>query len=151
MRKSILFVLLASLLLNACNSVGEIEAHEAWARPAMTGSNDAVYFLLHNHTLQDDELVSASSNVAEAVELHKSMAGADDTMQMVMQPSVPLPAGAELEFAPGGLHIMLIGLKQDLRAGDQFVVTLHFKNYKDIVLQVHVQENAGMNMDHSAP
>jgi len=61
---------------------------------------------------------------------------------MIPQESVPLAAGAKVEFKPGGLHVMLIGLKQDLKVGDQFELTLHFKNHADIVLKVIVKEEA---------
>ena len=139
------------VLLAACSAAGEMEAHEAWARPAAQGGNGAVYFLLHNHTLEDDELTGVSSDAADAVEIHESMAEPDDTMQMVMRPSIPLPAGGELKFEPGGYHLMLVGLKQDLNMGDEFKVTLHFKNHADIVMTVRVQEADGMDMEHPAP
>lgn len=151
MKPKYLIGLAAMALLSACSAAGEVEVHESWARPAAMGGNGAVYFLLHNHTLQDDELTGASSDAAEAVEIHETRAGQNDTMQMMMRPSIPLPAGEELKFEPGGYHLMLVGLKQDLNVGDEFKVTLHFKNHADIVMTVRVQESDGMDMDHPAP
>jgi hypothetical protein len=144
MRKLLFVLVLGTFLVSAC-SPGDIESHEPWARAAMTGENSAVYMLLHNHSDQADELVGASSDVAEAVELHLSQMGPNGEMQMIPQSSIPLAADEEVEFKPGGLHIMLIGLKQDLQIGDRFEVTLHFANHADIVLTVEVKE--GMEMD----
>ena len=68
--------------------------------------------------------------------MHLSQMGANGEMQMIPQASIPLAAGTKVEFKPGGLHVMLIGLKQELKVGDQFEITLHFKNHTDIVLNV---------------
>jgi len=112
----------------------------------MQAENSAMYMLLQNHTPQDDELVGASSDVADTVELHKSMMDSNGTMQMMHQDSVPLSAGAEVEFAPGGLHIMFVGLKKDLKVGDRVEVVLHFKKHADISLIVPVQDAQGEQM-----
>jgi copper(I)-binding protein len=70
-------------------------------------------------------------------------------MQMNLQTSIPLAADAEISFQPGGLHIMLTGLKQDLNIGDMITLTLHFKTHADMVLSVPVVDAAGTDMDHS--
>lgn len=51
---------------------------------------------------------------------------------------VDIPAGHEIQFEPGSYHIMLIGLTQELKAGDHFEVTLHFEHSEDLVIEVHV-------------
>lgn len=139
--------LLIVLTLSACAPAAtDIEASEVWARTGMAGGNSAVYMVLVNGTGTDDELLSASSDVAEAVELHESKMGDNGEMQMIPQTSIPLATGEKVTFKPGGLHIMLIGLKQDLKAGDTFEVTLHFKNHEPITLVVTVQDMQGMDM-----
>jgi periplasmic copper chaperone A len=141
MKRILIFVLLSVMMSSACTPAAtDIEASEVWARTGMAGGNSAVYMVLVNGTSADDELLSASSDVAEAVELHISQMGPNGEMQMIPQSSVPLAAGAKVEFKPGGLHVMLIGLKQELKVGDQFEITLHFKNHTDIVLKVIVKE-----------
>ena len=149
--KRILMIVLAGMLLSACGAAGDIKVKHPWARAASMGGNSAVYFELHNGLSQADELIGASSDVAEAVEIHLSSINADGVMQMAKQDSVMLDAGAEVDFAPGGLHVMLIGLARDLKAGDQFEVTLHFKSHADIVLTVTVQEMEGMDMPGHMP
>ena len=51
-------------------------------------------------------------------------------------------------FEPGGLHVMLVGLKQDLKTGDEIEITLHFKNYQDLPVRVPVQDTPASEHDH---
>jgi copper(I)-binding protein len=76
--------------------------------------------------------------VAGAVELHMTMMN-EGNMQMAPQQEVPVQAG-KTEFKPGGLHVMLIGLKQDLNPGDTFSLTLDFATAGEMSLQVTVSE-----------
>ena len=141
MKRVLMLVVLGTLLLGACAPAAkDIEASEVWARTGMAAGNSAVYMMLANGTDMHQELLFATSDVAEAVELHMSQMGANGEMQMIPQASIPLAAGAKVEFKPGGLHVMLIGLKQDLKAGDEFELTLHFKDHADIMLKVIVKE-----------
>ncbi len=141
MKRILIFVLLSVMLLSACAPAAkDVEASDVWARTGMAEGNSAVYMMLVNGTSADDELLSASSDVADAVELHLSQLGENGEMQMIPQASIPLAAGTKVEFKPGGLHVMLIGLKQDLKAGDEFELTLHFKDHADITLKVIVKE-----------
>lgn len=146
MNRVLVSVLIVVLLLTGCTAPAEgIEVHEAWARPTAAGENGAVYFILHSS--EPEELVGASSDVAEVVELHESrMSG--DVMQMRQIQSIPFGAGEEVVFEPGGLHIMLVNLKQDLKAGDEIRVTLHFKNYEDVLLLVPVQDTPSAEHQH---
>jgi periplasmic copper chaperone A len=140
-------ILTGVLLLSACGTEKGIEIHEAWMRPAGQGENGAVYFVIHNHSPQADELIGITSDIAAAAEMHESkMSG--DIMQMNQVESVLLEAYAEIEFAPGGLHVMLVDLRNDLKVGDQIEVILHFKNFEDIKVTVPVRETAVPEEDH---
>jgi copper(I)-binding protein len=156
MKKFFLTLFLAALFLTACgsNMPDEITAKKAWARSAMKGGNGAAYMLLQNGTRVNDELIGVSSDVAEATEIHLSQIKADGTMEMTPQESIPLPARSEVEFKPGSYHVMLIGLKRDIKADDEISLTLHFKNYEDLTLNVPVRdaENmGGSGMDGHMP
>lgn len=73
-----------------------------------------------------DKLVGASSDAAASVELHThKMEGGVARMRQV--DDVPVPAGQKVEFRPGGLHLMLVGLKRPLKDGEQVAVTLRFE------------------------
>lgn len=141
MKRILIFVLMSVMLLSACAPAAkDVEASDVWARTGMAGGNSAVYMVLVNGTDMHQELLFATSDVAEAVELHESKMGDSGEMQMIPQASISLTAGAKVEFKPGGLHVMLIGLKQELKAGDEFELTLHFKDHADITLKVIVKE-----------
>ncbi len=63
-------------------------------------------------------------------------------MQMRQISSLPIGGKESIEFGPGSYHVMLVGLKQELKAGDELQITLHFKNHEDIRVIVSVQEMA---------
>ena len=105
MKRILMIVTTAALWMGACAPAAkDIEASDIWARTGMAGGNSVVYMTLVNATGADNELLSASSDIADAVELHMSKMGANGEMQMIPQASVPLAAGAKVEFKPGGLH-----------------------------------------------
>jgi copper(I)-binding protein len=125
-----------------------IEVVDAWARQApmmppmgqMSGGtgNAALYVTLRNVASDPDTLLGASSAAAEHVELHETIREGDVMrMRPVAKPEVP--AGALLEMKPGGLHIMLINLKHDLRPGERVPVTLTFAHAAPVSLEVPVR------------
>ena len=135
---SIGMVLILVGLVAAC-SAQALSVKNVWARPGNVDNNSAVYFVIDNPTAADDVLLSASSTVAQAVELHESMMDGD-VMKMVPQENVPVPAREQIQFKQGGLHVMLIGLTQDLNPGDHFTVNLNFEDAGEITLDVEVKE-----------
>jgi copper(I)-binding protein len=141
MRRFFAAIFLAGILLNACRAATGIEISSAWTRPALQDGNGAVYFLLQNHSAFQDELTGVSSEASQAVEMHESqMEG--DVMQMRQILSIPLRGKESIEFGPGGYHVMLVSLKQELKTGDEIQITLHFKNHGDLQVTVPVQEIA---------
>ena len=141
MKRNIIIILIAALLLSGCGSKKGIEVHSAWMRPAAKGENGGVYFELHNHGTTPDELTGVSSDVAVVAEIHESKLEGD-VMTMNMLSSLPIEAKADIAFEPGGLHVMLIDLRQDFKVDDEFMVTLHFKNSEDITFHVLVRDVA---------
>ena len=146
MKKVLIFVLAGMLLLSACGAPmnDAVEAKDAWARSGLQGGTSAAYMMLSNGTAQDVSLIGASSEAADAVEVHLSSMGENGVMQMQQQESVLLPSKKMLELKPGSYHIMLIGLKQDLKVGDTITVTLHFEGYEDVTLTIPVKDAADM-------
>ena len=133
--------LLAILLISACGAPpGEMTIQNAWARPAASGDNGAAYFIIENGAGFDDTLLSVSSDIAVATEIHMSMMMDSDMMTMQEQESVDVPDGKSVEFKPGGLHVMFVELNQDLKVGDTFMLILRFENAGEIKIQVEVKE-----------
>jgi periplasmic copper chaperone A len=108
----------------ASAQTGQIEVNNAWARATPGKSNiGAAYVTIRSPTA--DRLVAASTPIAQKAELHTmEMSG----MVMKMRPiaGIDLPAGQKVTLGPGGTHIMLMGLKEPLKAGQSFPLTLNF-------------------------
>jgi copper(I)-binding protein len=122
----------------------------AWTRPSLPGApNTGAYALLLNLTGQDDTLVSASTPVDTATELHEMIMGANDVMQMrPVEGGITVAAGGATELKPGGLHVMLIGLKTDVPEGSTVPITYTFASGTAIMLDVpvHAPPESGMAM-----
>jgi hypothetical protein len=149
MRKFFAFLAILVFSLSACGGEKGLEVHDPWVRAAAQGENSAVYFVLHNHSNTADELLSAECDCAQNTEIHMSMEDSNGMMQMSPVESVALAAHSEVNFEPGGLHIMLIALQHDLKVGDQVTIVLHFKNHPDLKVTVPVQEGQEMPHGHS--
>ncbi|ALN83524.1 hypothetical protein LC55x_0219 [Lysobacter capsici] len=76
---------------------------------------------------RDLRLIGARSDVAQNTEVHE-MAMQGQMMRMREVTAVPLPRGQAVALAPGGYHVMLIGLKRPLSAGEQVTLTLVFED-----------------------
>ncbi len=85
----------------------------------------AGYFTLTNSGEKDYQLVAVESVSAGRIELH-SHQHVDGVMKMRREAQVPIPAGAEVVFAPGGLHLMLFDLTPGPQTGQQLDLTLIF-------------------------
>ena len=143
MKRVLILMMTGVSMLSACGgNTSGIEVRDAWTRPALQDGNGAIYFVIQNNSAEADELTGVGSDVAVAVEMHETnMEG--DVMQMQQVASIALPGNTKVELAPGGLHVMLIGLKQDLKAGEEIEITLQFANHDDLTLTVPVQELPG--------
>lgn len=120
--------------------IARIEVADAWARPTIgQGKTSAAYMTIANKSDTGDLLKSARTPKAKSVELHQTTMGADGVMQMrKIEEPVPIEAGASLVLKPGGTHLMLLGLEDALKAGEQLILTLEFANagYIDVVVPV---------------
>ena len=109
----------------------------------MAGSgNGAAFFTVTNNGTEADRLVSASTAVAHVVEIHEIK---DNNGMKEMRPlenGLAIPAGETVLLAPGGYHIMMIGLTQDLTEGMTFELTLTFEQAGEVVVNVPVQRAA---------
>lgn len=134
-------VLVSGFMLTAAVAsaqTGQLAVDNAWAR-ATPGKSDigAAYVTIHSPTA--DRLVAASTPVAKKAELHTmEMSG----MVMKMRPisSIDIPAGQSVSLAPGGMHIMLMGLNQPLKAGQSFPLSLTFAKAGTRTVNVAVEK-----------
>jgi hypothetical protein len=147
---------LGLLLLAACSggpAGPQIKIDDAWARSSpMAAGNGSVYLTIANHGSEADAFVGASATVSEAVEIHE-MVMEGDVMKMrpVAGQRLEIPAGGKVELKPGGLHIMLLGLKEKLEVGKTVEIKLKFEKSGEQTLMVEVRsgEPEGMQMQHN--
>jgi len=122
---------------------GDLVIEHAHAR-ATKGNmpNSATFLQIANKGKADDALLSASSAIAERVELH-TMSMEGDVMKMRAVDSVDLKAENTISMKPGqGPHVMLFGLKKSLKAGDNFPMTLTFRKVGAVEVSVEVMDIA---------
>jgi len=122
---------------------GDIAIDHPFATPSLPGtSNGAAYFAaLENTGTAADRLASATTPVAARVELHTMNVDAKGVMRMREVDGIALAPGAKIGMKPGsGMHLMLIGLKEPLKAGTSFPMTLRFDRAGSVDVSVVVQE-----------
>jgi periplasmic copper chaperone A len=131
-----------SILSAAAAYAGEIAVDNPFARasagPAKVG---AVFMTLKNSGAADDALVAAESPVAARAELHMHVMDGD-VMRMRQVASIDVPAGGTVSLEPGGLHIMLIDLREPLKQGETLPLTLTFAKAGKVTVQVPVKSPA---------
>ena len=114
-----------------------------WARASTPGAkNAAAYVTIMNHGIKSDALIGVVSDVSAKVELH-SHKNDSGVMRMRQIVSVPVPAHTVAELKPGGDHIMLMGLKRPLKAGDHIMLRLSFQSGATETLKFMVMKKGG--------
>jgi copper(I)-binding protein len=119
-------------------AVGDLVVENAWARESVTRTG-AVYLTVRNGGDQDDRLTGVSAEVADKAMLHSSVMQ-DGVMRMSPVDAVEIPAGGEAVLEPGGLHVMLIGLKAPLEEGKSFALTLEFENVGEVEVMTMIED-----------
>jgi copper(I)-binding protein len=119
--------MLAGLVFSASIFAGDIQVEDAWARATAPGQDTAGIDLTIT-SKQAATLVGASSAACKTVELH-SMTMTHDTGMMKMREveAIDLPAGKRVNLGESGYHLMLMGLKSPLKAGEIVPFTLDVK------------------------
>lgn len=126
--------------------VGAIQIEHGWARPSAT-ANGAIYLEIENTGAAPDKLVAASTPAAAKAELHTHLMEGN-VARMRPVDAIEVSPGSATVLRPGGLHIMLMGLKAPLKDGDSVALTLTFENAGKVDLTVPVQRSAGGGMNH---
>ncbi len=147
---------LATLSITAAfghgSTAGDIEIKHPYATPTPAGAvNGAAYIAtLENTGKQPDRLLRASSPVAARAEIHTMSMYAAGVMRMREAGEIALAPGAAVKMRPGdGYHVMLMGLKQPLKEGDSFPMTLEFERGGRAEVKVIVQvPKAGAMAEH---
>jgi copper(I)-binding protein len=137
--------------------VGGVEVRRPWTRPAQAGMNGVGYLTLANVGAKPLKLVAVESPAAQSVSVHQSSQAHGVMSMRAVTSGLTLPPGAKVEFAPGGYHLMLMGLKAPQALGGKTPVTLVFEGGLKVKIDLSVEAGppkpgldpmAGMSMDH---
>jgi len=130
------------LLLAICSISLPVGAEEsvrvldAWARASILASRPgAAYVTIESAS--DDRLLGVTTPAADHVMIH-AVESDGDISRMKHVAVLEIPAGQRVTLAPGGMHMMLMGLQDKLREGATFPMTLSFEKAGEIIVEVAV-------------
>lgn len=135
-------------------SIGDLAISNYWARMSFGHAvNSAGFLTIANGGKADDVLIGASSPISKRTELHTHIREGNVMKMRRVEGGIELPAGKLTALAPGGYHIMFIGLEKPLAKGDQFPLTLTFKKAGKITLTMTARKmiprgSHNMMMEH---
>jgi periplasmic copper chaperone A len=139
---------LLTLSATAALAGGAVTVNDPYVRATPPGQpNSAAFMGLINGTGAPRALVGGHSDVAEVVELHTHTME-DGMMKMRRVERIVLPAGEAVALEPGGLHVMLIGLKRGLNPGDRIDLTLDLDDGGVVRVQAPIREVQAKGQDH---
>lgn len=118
---------------------GAILIEHPWARTTTAAQkNGAAYMIIRNGGEAPERLLGARSIEAESAGLHGTTITTDGVARMRSAEAVEIPPGGEVRLTPGGVHVMLAGLKGRLFEGISFPMTLLFERAGEIAIEVEV-------------
>jgi len=142
---------LAAALMSAAVWAGEapdLVIEDAWIRALPpTVKNTAGYLSVTNNTDSVQAVVAARSEIADKVELHTTVRE-DGMVRMQKLPGVPLAVGETVAFAPGGAHLMLLGLAYAPAPGDNIEICLILASGDEACTEASVRRDGGGGHDH---
>ena len=123
-----------------------LDMQHSWIKLPVPGTMMTGGFItITNNGIEDEHLLSASSNIAKNTELH-TMVMVDGVMKMrEVEAGWVIPAGETLTLKPGGNHVMFIGLKSMLKEGGKETITFKFKHAGDVERTFMVHKPGEMN------
>jgi periplasmic copper chaperone A len=136
LNKPIFALVLIASLLSACKANTGVAITDAWVRETAPGQSVGAAYMTLNSP-QDSTLIHVETPAAGTVQIH-SMSMENNVMKMRMLEALPLKAGQPEKLAPGGFHLMLFDLKTPLKAGENTVFKLSFKDKAGNITQQNV-------------
>ena len=108
--------------------LGSLEVANPWSRPAAANGNGAGFMVITNRGGKPDALKAVETPLARKAEIHQSSTAGGVMRMQRLDAGLALPAGKAVTLAPGGYHVMLLGLTKQLKSGDKVPATLVFQS-----------------------
>lgn len=143
MRNHLLCFLPMLLAAAAAHAGDGVTASDAYARATAPGARTGAVYLTLTAADRPDRLLSVTTPVADRAELHEIMQ-MEGMSHMHPVDALAVAPGKPITLAPGGTHIMLMGLHQGLAEGSAFPLVLHFEQTGDVSLSVAVRAAGAM-------
>ncbi len=141
-------VVVAAVVLQEPPAESPIVISGAWARAVVGGDGvtSAAYLTLDNRGDDPDRLIAAATTAAVATELHEMKMNGEVMEMRPIEGGIEIPAGEThtVALAPGGLHVMLIGVPEDLLVGEALVLTLTFESGLELTIAVPILDATQM-------
>ena len=134
----ILIAIVVALWAGASPTLAEesVRLSDAWARASVLASRPVASYLTIESAVED-RLLGVATPVAGHVMIH-AVEKDGDVSRMKHIETLELPTGERITLAPGGMHLMLMGLQDKLSEGTTFPMTLSFENAGEITVEVSV-------------
>lgn len=117
-----------SVFATGCGDSG-VTVSDAWVREVPPGiETTALYMKISNNSSENEKLLSIESELADNAEIHETSVNKDGISRMRQIQTVEIPASGSVSMKPGGIHVMLIGLKDRIENGQDIKVVLKFQN-----------------------
>ena len=124
--KNTAFILAGVGALWAGQTQAETFVDKVWVRSTPVGTGvTAGYAIIMNSSQEPDRLISISSPAAAKIELHQTKEQ-DGVMTMSPVEELVIAPGNQIELKPGGYHLMIMNVKQQLKVGDTFPIVFKF-------------------------
>ena len=137
MKKFVLSILSIAAVFGA-----DVEIDGAYARASIPNvPNSAAFFVIKNNSDKDIAITSANSDIAKKNELHTHIKE-NQMLKMIKIEKLVVPAKSSLELKSGGDHVMLMGLKKELKVGDEISLELSFSDGDKKSIKVPVKDLA---------
>jgi copper(I)-binding protein len=118
--------------------IGKLSISGAYSRETVAGQTVGAGFLKIKNTGAADRLISASASIGAEVQLH-TMTMESNIMKMSQIAAIDIPANGSVELTPGGMHLMIMGIKSPLKAGDTVKIKLRFTNAGEVEVNFPTQ------------
>ena len=125
-------------------AAGDVVVMHPFAVPTLPGATVGGAYLgaLKNKGSKPDKLVKAATPVAASVEIHDMNVDATGVMRMREIDGIAVPPNQTVTMSPGkGMHLMLMGLRRPLKAGESFPMTLQFERGGKVDIDVVVEKS----------
>jgi copper(I)-binding protein len=129
--------------------LGALEIAQPWARATPPSAPAGGGFLkITNTGTTPDRLISASSPAAELVQVHEMKMDGNVMRMREVEKGLEIPASGSVTLAPGGFHLMMMGLKGPLKQGTSVLLTLVFEKAGRIDVELAVEAMGASHADH---